>query len=345
MRILYLDCFAGISGDMMLAALEDAGADREYIETELQKIRIEPFSLEWRTVMKKGISARKVDVVVPEDHKPHHHRHYSEIVELIRNAGFNEKVTAMSLAVFAKIGEAEAKIHNTPLENVHFHEVGAIDSIVDIIGAALALDSLQVDRIVSAPVPLGSGTIRCDHGVYPVPAPATLEIMRGLPIAASDHRMELTTPTGAGIAAALVQAFTPSMPPMTVERIGYGAGTRDLPNHPNVLRVVVGESDHGLKPGTDTLRAHGHAHTHHHGHGHHPHDHGHGHGHGHDHHHHSHHHDHGHIHGHDHHHDHHHDHSRGHEHDHHHHSHHHDHSRGHEHDHHHRGHDPAHPST
>jgi hypothetical protein len=327
MRILYLDCFAGISGDMMLAALADAGADLDYIETELQKIRIEPFSLEWRTVMKKGISARKVDVVVPADHQPHHHRHYSEIVELIRNAGFREPVTAMSLAIFAKIGEAEAKIHNMPLENVHFHEVGAIDSIVDIVGTALALDSLNIDRIVSAPVPLGAGTIRCDHGIYPVPAPATLEMMRGLPIAASEHRMELTTPTGAGIVAALVREFAPSLPPMIVERIGYGAGTRDLPNHPNVLRVVVGEAADGPQPGA--CGTHGHHHGRHHGHDH-----------GHDHDHHRHGHDHSHDHGHDH--DH--QHGRAHPaHDHHHdHGHRHDHDRQHDHDHHRRGHGHSH---
>lgn len=159
---------------------------------------------------------------------------------------------------FAKIGEAEAKIHNMPLERVHFHEVGAIDSIVDIIGVALALDSLQVDKIVASPIPLGSGSVKCDHGIYPVPAPATLEIMKGLPIAASMIEKELTTPTGAGIVAAVANEFSTGMPAMIVESIGYGAGTRDLPQHPNVLRVIIGEStsSHGQNPG------HGHKHRH-----------------------------------------------------------------------------------
>lgn len=275
-RILYLDCFSGISGDMTLAALVDAGADQGYIETELKKIKIEPFTLEWKTVMKKGISSLKVDVVIPEDHHPHHHRHYADIVKLIKQAGFNEQVQAMSLTMFAKIGEAEGKIHNLPLDKVHFHEVGAIDSIVDIIGVALAIDSLQIDKIMSAPVPLGSGTIRCDHGFYPVPAPATLEMMIGLPIAPSDHQVELTTPTGGAIAAGLVREFSAAVPPMIVQQIGYGAGTRDLPNHPNVLRVIVGEAETGLPIWAAQEHAHSHhhhEHEHHHEHPHHEHHH------------------------------------------------------------------------
>ena len=296
MRILYLDCFSGISGDMTLAALADAGADREYIESELQKIGIEPFSLQWRTVMKNGISALKVDVLIPEGHEPSRHRHFSEIAEWIRRAGFNEKVQAWSLAIFTKIGEAEAKIHNIPLDRVHFHEVGAIDSIADIVGVALALDSLKIDRIVSAPVPLGYGTVRCDHGLYPVPAPATLEMMRGLPVAPTEIRAELTTPTGAGIIASLASEFSSVIPPMVVQQIGYGAGNRDFPDRPNVLRAVIGEAE--TPPAKHHAhahyRGHGHAHDHghHHGHGHgheheqgHQHEHGHhrGHGHGHEH--------------------------------------------------------------
>ena len=243
MKIVYFDCFSGISGDMTLAALIDAGADREYVERELDKIRIEPFTLEWRRVSKQGISALKMDVLLEPDALPQHHRHYSEIVTMIRQAGFKERVVSLSLAIFEKIGTSEAKIHNIPVENVHFHEVGAIDSIVDVIGVALALDSLGIERIFCSPVPLGSGTVKCSHGVYPVPAPATLEMMKGLPVAATAYRMEMTTPTGAGIVSGIVDEFSSGLPPMIVESIGYGAGTRDLPDQPNVLRVVVGTLD------------------------------------------------------------------------------------------------------
>jgi uncharacterized protein (TIGR00299 family) protein len=243
MRILYLDCFSGISGDMTVAALVDAGADKAYIEEELRRIKLEPYSLEWKRVMKRGISSQKFDVLLDPNHPPKHHRHYSEIVKVIGAAGFNERVTALSLAILEKIGMAEAKIHGIAMEKVHFHEVGAIDSIVDIVGAALAIDSLQVEKIYASPVPLGSGTIHIDHGIYPVPAPATLEMMRGVPIASTNYALELTTPTGAGIISALVDEFSKSFPPMIVEAVGYGAGTRDLPNQPNVLRAVIGKID------------------------------------------------------------------------------------------------------
>ncbi|GFZ77236.1 hypothetical protein GCM10008018_23490 [Paenibacillus marchantiophytorum] len=276
MRILYLDCFSGISGDMTLGALVDAGADRVYIEEELTKIKLEPYHLEWKRVVKRGISALKLDVILDPSHPPKQHRHYSEIVKVIQSAGFNERVTALSLAIFEKIGIAEAKIHGIPVEKVHFHEVGAIDSIVDIVGVALAVDSLQIERIFASPVPLGSGTIHIDHGTYPVPAPATLEMMRGLPIASTNYSLEMTTPTGAGIISGIVDEFSKSFPPMIVDTIGYGAGTRDLPNQPNVLRVVVGKVDPYIgkwQVGHEHLaQEHGHSHGHTHDDHHHHHD-------------------------------------------------------------------------
>ncbi|MDD9271239.1 nickel pincer cofactor biosynthesis protein LarC [Paenibacillus sp. GCM10023248] len=319
MRILYLDCFSGISGDMTLGALVDAGADRAYIEDELTKIKLEPYMLEWKRVIKRGISALKLDVIQDPNHPPKQHRHYSEIVKVIQGAGFNERVTALSLAIFEKIGIAEAKIHGIPVEKVHFHEVGAIDSIVDIVGVALAIDSLRIERIYASPVPLGSGTIHIDHGTYPVPAPATLEMMRGLPIASTDYSMEMTTPTGAGIISGIVDEFSKSFPPMVVDTIGYGAGTRDLPKQPNVLRVVIGQVD----PFIGKWQV-GHEHL--------SHEHNHGHAHTHDDHHHHHHHDHAHSHD-DHHHHHDHDHDHAHSHDDHHHHHDHDHDHAHSHSH------------
>jgi uncharacterized protein (DUF111 family) len=307
MKIAFLDCFSGISGDMSLAAFVDAGADRNYIEEE-------PFTLSWKRVNKKGISALKMDVILDPSTPPTHHRHYSEIVKLIQTSGFKDRVVALSLAIFEKIAIAEAKIHDIPIEKVHFHEVGAIDSIVDVIGVALALDSLEVEKIWSSPVPLGSGTVHCDHGIYPVPAPATLEMMRGLPIASTSYTLEMTTPTGAGIIAGVVDEFSKGFPPMIVETIGYGAGTRDLPNQPNVLRVVIGKAD----PFINKFKIHhqeiqNHVPPHEHEHHHQDHSHGHSHEHGHDH---SHGHNHDHSHTHDHDHDHTHDHSHTHDHDH-----------------------------
>lgn len=240
MRILYLDCFSGISGDMTLAALVDAGADRKYIEEELKKINIEPFTVEWKRVVKCGVSALKANIIINPNHSPKHHRHYTEIVKMIEQAEFKPKVTEYSLAIFEKIGIAESKMHNTPLEKVHFHEVGAIDSIVDIVGVSLAIDSLYIDKIAASPIPLGSGLIQCDHGIYPVPAPATLEMMKGIPISETDYVLEMTTPTGAGIISALVNSFSKGIPAMVIESIGYGAGTRDLSKQPNVLRAVIG---------------------------------------------------------------------------------------------------------
>ena len=320
MRILYFDCFSGISGDMTVASLVDAGADQDYIVQELKKLKVEPFELTWERVMKNGVSALKMRVVTDPKHASHHHRHYSDIVRMIRESGFNENVVKMSLAIFAKIGAAEAKIHNVPLEKVHFHEVGAIDSIADVIGTALAIDSLQADRIVCSPVPLGSGSVVCDHGVYPVPAPATLEMMKGLPVAPSSQTVELTTPTGAGIVAALADAFHPGLPSMVVRSIGYGAGTRDLPDRPNVLRTVLGETESEAllwpplqMPLESELHGHPHDHHHEHRHEHRGHRHGHENGHHHGHHH---EHDHGHHHEHDH--GHHHEHDHGHHHGHHH---------------------------
>lgn len=280
---------------MTIAALVDAGANKAYIEQQLLKIDLEPYTLEWKTVIKCGITALKFDVILDPEHPPVHHRHYSTIVDAIRKAGFNNNVTRISLDIFKKIGLAEAKIHNIPLENVHFHEVGAIDSIVDVVGTALALDSLHIEKIISAHVPLGSGMVECDHGFYPIPAPATLEMMKGLPIAPTPFLKEMTTPTGAGIISTLAEEFMRGMPTMIIKSIGYGAGTRDLPQHPNVLRVVIGEVDeqmqqwqpphpHAHEDHVHHEQVHEHSHSHEYEHGHkHIHEHSHNHEHGHSH--------------------------------------------------------------
>jgi uncharacterized protein (DUF111 family) len=159
---------------------------------------------------------------------------------MIENAGFNESVERMALGIFRKIGEAEGKIHGIPLDKVHFHEVGAVDSIIDIVGAAILIDQLGVTAIKSSPVPVGTGKIKIDHGIYPVPAPATLEILKGVPVLGGDVRGELATPTGAAIVAVLAEEFC-ALPPLKVRSIGYGAGTKSFKEHPNVLRVIIGE--------------------------------------------------------------------------------------------------------
>ncbi|MBM7691525.1 uncharacterized protein (TIGR00299 family) protein [Peribacillus deserti] len=261
MRVLYIDCFSGISGDMMVGALIDAGVSVNKIEQELKKLPVKGYQLKCSRVVKQGISGTKFDVILDDQdqehghhhehdhphthetgaaHSHHAHSHYADIIKMIEESSLDEKVKERSKQVFAPIAVSESKIHNIPLESVHFHEVGAIDSIVDIVAAAIALEELAVEKVISSPVPLGTGHIHCAHGVYPVPAPATLEMMVDVPIAQSSLKYELTTPTGAGIIASQAEAFGP-LPSMTISAIGYGAGTRDLPGRPNVLRVVVGE--------------------------------------------------------------------------------------------------------
>jgi uncharacterized protein (DUF111 family) len=174
------------------------------------------------------------------DHHHHDHRSYKDIVHLIEEADFSQQVKDMALRIFKKIAEAEGLIHGVPLEKVHFHEVGAVDSIIDIIGAAILIDQLEISKIKSSPVPVGTGKIRIDHGIYPIPAPATLEILKGIPIEHSEVRFELTTPTGAAIIAVLAEEFC-AIPSMKVRSIGYGAGTKTFKDHPNVVRVIIGE--------------------------------------------------------------------------------------------------------
>lgn len=240
MKLLYFDCFSGISGDMAIGALVDAGADPRMIENELEKLNLaSEYRLHWSKIVKRGISATKFDVELLKPSNGHAHRHYSDIVKLIKAADFNEKVTQIALDIFEIIGQAEGKIHGIPLENVHFHEVGAIDSIIDIVGTAIAIDQIAPDRMVSSSVPVGNGKIRIDHGLYPVPAPATLEILKGIPLQKNEVEGELTTPTGAGIIAVLAGAFGP-IPSIKVEAVGYGAGTKEFSDQPNVLRVMTG---------------------------------------------------------------------------------------------------------
>lgn len=237
-KILYYDCFAGISGDMNLGALIDLGVDKDYLVSELSKLQIPGFRLEVCSDMRKGISGTKATVVIdnPENEK---HRHLRHVTELVNASPLSDKVKALSLKIFGLIAYAEAKVHNIAVEKVHFHEVGALDSIADIVGAAICLDKLGVDEVVSAPIQLGGGFVSCAHGKMPVPAPATAEIVIDIPVKTGLTPHEATTPTGAAIIVATATRYTTETN-FKILKTGYGIGQRDT-DLPNVLRVYLAE--------------------------------------------------------------------------------------------------------
>jgi pyridinium-3,5-bisthiocarboxylic acid mononucleotide nickel chelatase len=299
MRIAYLQCFSGISGDMFLGALVDAGVPPSLLQETVVALDLGAH-LEAGRVMRSGISATKIDVVVngekdmPREefwakqsaaqtvaksagdethdhphshgHEHHHHEHdahghaghsheaelapaaphshgrgLTEIRKIIGASAISESAKRTAIAIFENLGAAEAKIHNVPIENIHFHEVGAVDAIVDIVCAAVGAEALGVDEIICSPLNVGGGTIQCAHGTFPVPAPAVVELLKDAPVYSSDLQFELVTPTGAAIVKTLARRFA-SFPEMKIEKSGYGAGTRDFAGHPNVARLVIGES-------------------------------------------------------------------------------------------------------
>lgn len=237
MRVAYLDCLSGISGDMTLGALIDAGVPLEVIQQGIDSLKLPSCRLETRQVKKNGFRATHLQVLFEPEHA---HRHLHHIVEMIDGSSLSPRQQQWAKQIFTRLGQAEAKVHGTTIEKVHFHEVGAVDSIADIVGSAIGWDLLGVERIHCSPIPTGTGTIKIAHGTVSVPAPATAELLAGIPLAACSVPAELTTPTGAAIAATLVDHFGP-LPPMQLQSIGYGAGTRDLEDRPNVLRLMVGE--------------------------------------------------------------------------------------------------------
>ena len=237
MKICYLDAFSGISGDMTVGALIDAGADSGAVVLALEQLGTgAKFTIE--KTKRCGIAASKFRVA--GGHATGH-RHLKNILELIDASALPGSVKQAASAVFQRLGEAEAKVHDIDIDKVHFHEVGAVDSICDIVGACAAFDLLDVDEIHSSPVNVGSGTVKTEHGVLPVPAPATAELLTGKPVYARGPSVELTTPTGAAIAVALAIEFG-ALPPMQITATGYGAGDRDFQEHANVLRVLIGET-------------------------------------------------------------------------------------------------------
>ena len=289
-KVLYYDCFCGISGDMNLAALIDLGVPKEYLMQELSKINLNSeYEIRIERSGKLGIIGTRVDVILKDklhdkthsseqalhghnhehyhhnsdeeqhydennhshegndNNQEHQHRNFKDIEEIINSSDLSDKVKKLSLGMFMKVAEAEAKVHGKTLYEVHFHEVGAIDSIVDMVGAAICLDYLKVDKIIASPVQVGGGFVRCAHGLIPVPAPATVEILKNIPINTGIVQFETTTPTGAAILAANAHEFNPKVD-FSIKKIAYGIGHRDL-EIPNVLRVYLGEKGSSEKVG------------------------------------------------------------------------------------------------
>ncbi len=237
MRVAHFDCFSGISGDMVLGAVIHAGVDPAVIRATLDSLSL-PIQLEIETVKRCGFAATKATVIAQDQED---YRFLPDVEAILAKGALSPKQRELATTIFRKVAEAEAKVHGMPLERVHFHEVGALDSIADIVGAAVGLDALGVDRFTSSPVAVGSGTVKCAHGIMPVPTPGTAELLKGVPLAKCPVKGELTTPTGAAILTAVVKEFVES-PEMTIERIGHGSGTKDFMEQPNILRLMVGTS-------------------------------------------------------------------------------------------------------
>ncbi len=234
MTTAYLDCFSGISGDMLLGAFLDAGLDKIQLVNQLKRLNLSDYSLQTKSVHKGAIHATKVHIQYAEGH---HHRTHADIITLISESTLSEHIKNTALEIFATLAHAEAAIHGVPEKDIHFHEVGAIDSIIDIVGVAIAIDLLQIDKIVVTTLPMGRGWVTCQHGKFPLPAPAVVKLCEGLEVYGVDETKELVTPTGAAIVKTL--AKNGAMPTMTITATGYGAGNHDL-EHPNVLRLVLG---------------------------------------------------------------------------------------------------------
>lgn len=240
MRIAYFDCFCGAAGDMIVGALIHSGADPDALRERLSLLKIAGYALTIEPTSKQGFSATQFRVELDRSvSQPHRHLH--QITDIISGSSLADSVKDRSIGIFTRLAEAEAEVHGTTIEEVHFHEVGAVDALVDIVGAVIALDLLDVQNVICSPLPPGSGTVTCDHGTMPVPAPATAELLTGIPLADCDEPGELVTPTGAAILTTLACGFGP-VPPMTIDAIGYGAGTREGKTRPNLLRVLIGEA-------------------------------------------------------------------------------------------------------
>jgi len=252
MKLAYFDCFSGISGDMTLGALVDAGCAVEHLRAELRGLQVPGWDLTAEKVWKNGMAATYVKVKTEDQSK---HRSLSAILEILEKSGLAPGVRERAGAIFRKLGEAEARVHDVPVEKIHFHEIGAVDAIVDIVGACIGFHALGIEKFACSALNVGGGTAKMAHGILPVPAPATANLLQGKPTYSNGVQKELVTPTGAAIVATLCDSFGPQ-PGMSVSAIGYGAGTADLEGQPNVVRIMIGEEvgvakseEKGAQPG------------------------------------------------------------------------------------------------
>jgi len=237
MRVAYFDCFSGIAGDMILGAVIDLGVDIEFLKKEIEKLGMLGYQIDVKKIEKNNVSATDVCITVNEEEQ--HHRSFKDIKNLIDESQLSDSVKDLSKKIFYNLAVAEGKVHNTSVDDVHFHEVGAVDSIIDIVGSVIGLKSLGVDHVFCSKLPLGSGFVNCSHGKIPIPAPATVELLRGVPIYQSDADHEMVTPTGAAVITTLAEGFG-EMPSIKIEKIGYGAG-KIQSSQPGILRVFLGK--------------------------------------------------------------------------------------------------------
>jgi uncharacterized protein (TIGR00299 family) protein len=250
MKILYYDCFSGISGDMNLGAMIDLGVDEKFLVNELEKLKLDGWKLVVEKDQRHGISGTKV--TVKQTRHEHHHRHLSDIEKIIMNSSLDEATRVLSMKIFMQVAVAEATVHDISVDKVHFHEVGAVDSIIDIVGAAICFHALKVDEVHVSVVELGGGMVKCDHGKLPVPAPATAEIIRNIPSKKGGVDFEATTPTGAAILSALGNVYDTPVP-FRILKTAYGIGHKDHPEVPNLLRVFLGETVENSEPGHEAV--------------------------------------------------------------------------------------------
>ena len=237
MRTLYFDCFAGASGDMILGALVGLGIDQGALKEQLSLLGVSGYSIDFEIVDRSGISATRALVSTANEHA---HRHLSDILKIINESRLSESVKDRAASIFSRLGEAEARIHNVPIERIHFHEVGALDAIIDVVGACIGFELLGVERFACSELHVGSGMVEMAHGRFPVPPPAVAELLKDVPVYSSDIKGELVTPTGAAIISTVCHEFVP-LPLMKIERTGYGAGKREYQSFPNVLRLMIGD--------------------------------------------------------------------------------------------------------
>jgi hypothetical protein len=249
MKIAYFDCFSGAGGDMITAAMIDAGLGEELLTRQISTLGIHDIELKVSRTTRCGIKAVRFEPLAPHQH---HHRHLADILHIINNSGISQSAKERAAEIFKKLAAAEAHVHGTDIESVHFHEVGAVDSIVDIVSACIGIEQLKIEKVYCSPLALGGGTVKSDHGILPVPAPATAELVKNVPTFGGPEQIELLTPTAAAILTTFATSFG-TMPAMTIEAIGYGAGTKELKAVPNVVRLIIGKANAAAATDSDYI--------------------------------------------------------------------------------------------